>query len=103
MIRWPEQFRLRSGNNTRQSSPPEYMRTAGMIGGLGPESSIYYYRSIGARYRAGKPDNGYPHLVINSLDVDRAIALVDGGRLSDLADYLWGGGKVVGGAGASFG
>ena len=75
-------------NNTRQSSSPENMRTAGMIGGLGPESSIDYYRSILARYRARKPDNGYPHLVINSLDVDRAIALLDAGRLSDLTDYL---------------
>src|SRR4051812_47887969 len=103
MIRWTEQFRLRSGNNTRQSSPPENMRTAGMIGGLGPESSIDYYRSIVARYRARKPDNGYPHLVINSLDVDRAIALLDGGRLSDLADYLVAGVKLLERSGADFG
>jgi aspartate/glutamate racemase len=32
------------------------MRLAGMIGGLGPESTIDYYRSIIARYRARKPD-----------------------------------------------
>ncbi len=40
-----------------------------MIGGLGPESTIDYYRSILARYRERKPDGGYPHIIINSLDV----------------------------------
>ena len=57
-----------------------------MIGGLGPESTIDYYRSILARYRARKPDGGYPHLIINSLDVDKGIAMLDAGRLDDLTD-----------------
>jgi aspartate racemase len=59
-----------------------------MIGGLGPESTIDYYRSIIARYRARKPDGGYPHVIVNSLDVDKGIALLDAERLGDLADYL---------------
>ena len=45
-----------------------YMRIAGMIGGLGPESTIDYYRSIIARYRARTPDGEYPQLIINSLE-----------------------------------
>jgi aspartate/glutamate racemase len=49
---------------------------------------VDYYRSILARYRARKTGAGYPHVIINSLDVDRSIALLDAGRLSDLADYL---------------
>jgi aspartate racemase len=64
------------------------MRTVGMIGGLGPESTIDYYRSILARYRALKPDGGYPHILISSLDVDKGIAVLDAGRLDFLADYL---------------
>ena len=64
------------------------MRTVGMIGGLGPESTVDYYRSIIARYRAQRPGGGSPHLVINSLDVDRGIAMLDAGRLTELADYL---------------
>src|SRR5579864_8587870 len=64
------------------------MRTIGMIGGLGPESTIDYYRSIIARYRARRPDGGYPHVVINSLDVDKGITMLDAGRLDELADYL---------------
>jgi aspartate racemase len=74
-----------------------------MIGGLGPESTVDYYRSIIARYRARKPDGGYPHVIINSLDVDKGIALLDAGRLSDLADYLAAGVESLARAGASFG
>ena len=79
------------------------MRTAGILGGLGPESTIDYYRSIIARYRSRKPDSGYPHLVINSLDVDKGIAMLDAGRLDDLADYLAAGLEPLVRAGADFG
>jgi aspartate racemase len=79
------------------------MQTAGMIGGLGPESTIDYYRSIIARYRARKPDGGYPHVLINSLDVDKGISLLDAGRLDDLADYLSAGVESLARAGANFG
>ena len=50
-----------------------------MIGGLGPESTIDYYRSIIARYRARNLNSGNPHIVINSLDVDKGIAMLDAG------------------------
>jgi aspartate racemase len=79
------------------------MRTAGMIGGLGPESTIDYYRSIIARYRARKPDSGYPHVIINSLDVDKGIALLNAGRTDDLADYVTAGVESLVRAGADFG
>src|ERR1700730_18153365 len=79
------------------------MRTAGMIGGLGPESTVDYYRSIIARFRALKPDAGYPHVIINSLDVDKGIALLDAGRLGDLADYLAAGVELLVRAGVDFG
>ncbi len=79
------------------------MRTAGMIGGLGPESTVDYYRSIIARYRARKPDGGYPHVILNSLDVDKGIALLDGGRLGELANYLAAGVESLVRAGADFG
>jgi aspartate racemase len=74
-----------------------------MIGGLGPESTIDYYRSIIARFRARKPDAGYPHLIINSLDVDKGIAMLDAGRLDDLADYLGAGVDLLVRGGADVG
>jgi aspartate racemase len=64
------------------------MRTAGMIGGLGPESTVDCYGSIIAGFRARNPEAGYPRVIINSLDVDRGIAMLDAGRLDDLTDYL---------------
>jgi aspartate racemase len=79
------------------------MKTARMIGGLGPESTVDYYRLIIARYRAGKPDGGYPHLIINSLDVDHGIALLNDARLGDLTDYLTAGVELLARAGAHFG
>ena len=73
-----------------------------MIGGLGPESTIDYYRSIIARCRARKPDGGYPQIIVNSLDVDRGIALLDADRLDELASYLTDGLEVLARAGADF-
>jgi len=74
-----------------------------MIGGLGPESTIDYYRFILARYRERKPDSGYPHVIINSLDVDKGIALLDAGQLEELVEYLATGIEVLVRAGAEFG
>ncbi len=76
------------------------MRTLGMIGGLGPESTIDYYRSIIARSRARRPDGGYPHIVINSLDVAKGISMLDSGRLDELTDYLAAGLELLTRAGA---
>jgi len=79
------------------------MRSVGIIGGLGPESTIDYYRSIIARCRARKANAGYPQVIINSLDVDKGIAFLDAGRLGDLADYLADGVARLVRAGADFG
>ena len=79
------------------------MRTVGIIGGLGPESTIDYYRGILARYRerTGKPE--YPHILINSLDVNKGIAMLDAGQLDQLANYISSGVGQLVQAGAEFG
>lgn len=79
------------------------MKTVGMIGGLGPESTIDYYRSIIERYRARTADGAYPSLIINSLDLAKGIRLVDTGALGELADYLVAGVESLVRAGADFG
>jgi aspartate racemase len=73
-----------------------------MIGGLGPESTIDYYRSIIARYRERQPGRGAPHIFISSLDVDKGIAMLDAGRLDELADYLASGLESLVRAGVDF-
>lgn len=79
------------------------MRTAGIIGGLGPESTIDYYRSIIARYRVRSGNAAYPQIVINSLDVDKGIAMLNAGHLNELAEYLAEGVERLDRAGADFG
>ena len=79
------------------------MRIAGMIGGLGPESTIDYYRSIVARCRARDPEGRSPQIFINSLDVDKGIAMLDAGRRDELADYLAAGLERLVRAGVDFG
>lgn len=74
-----------------------------MIGGLGPESTIDYYRSIIARYRVRTGDGAYPHILINSLDVDKGISMLKAGRLEELSTYLAEGVERLVRAGANFG
>jgi aspartate racemase len=77
------------------------MKTLGIVGGLGPESTIDYYRALIRRYR-DRMGSGYPHLTIISLDVDKGIDMLNAGQLEQLADYLLGGIRQLAAAGASF-
>jgi aspartate racemase len=78
------------------------MKTLGIVGGLGPESTIEYYRFILAAYRERRPGSS-PAIVINSLDVDYGIALLNDNRLSELEDYLVAGFERLARAGCDFG
>ena len=44
------------------------MKPIGVIGGIGPESTIDYYRAMIAAYQERQPDGSYPAIVINSID-----------------------------------
>jgi len=79
------------------------VKTLGIVGGLGPESTIDYYRLIIARYREHIGGRGYPRLVIVSLDVDHGIDLLNAGQLEQLAEYMLGGIRQLVAAGADFG
>jgi aspartate racemase len=79
------------------------MKTAGIIGGIGPASTIEYYRLIVALYRERKPDGSYPHLIINSIDLDRMRRMIEVNLLSDVTEYLLSEIDRLGDAGADFG
>lgn len=64
------------------------MTTIGIIGGLGPESTIEYYRFLVAEFRRQRPDDGYPSIVINSIDVSKMVRLMTANDLSGAAEYL---------------
>jgi aspartate racemase len=59
----------------------------GIIGGIGPESTIDYYRLFLSIYREHRPE-GYPPLLINSIDLARALKLVSSNDLAGLTAYL---------------
>lgn len=76
------------------------MATVGIVGGLGPESTIDYYRRILESWQQGDPASA-PSIVIDSLDVQRAIRLVETDRAA-LAEYLLGSLRRLAGAGVDF-
>jgi len=59
----------------------------GIIGGIGPESTIDYYRLFVSIYRGHRPD-AYPPVLINSIDLARVLKLVGANDLSGLAAYM---------------
>ena len=61
------------------------MKTLGMIGGLGPESTLDYYQKIIALYRERTGDGSYPQFIINSIDLKRGLAFMDAGDLAGMA------------------
>ena len=64
------------------------MKLIGIVGGIGPESTIDYYRLFISTYRERKPDGGYPPVVINSIDLAKALKLVSSNDLAGLAAYM---------------
>ena len=64
------------------------MKLLGIIGGIGPESTIDYYQTIVGLYRARKPDGSYPTMLINSVDMDRLRRAFETSNLGAIIDYL---------------
>jgi len=79
------------------------MKTSGIIGGIGPESTIEYYRQIISLYRERKADGGYPQIVINSINMTEMLDMIAAGQLVEVTTYLTGEVKKLADAGADFG
>src|SRR5512143_1803186 len=79
------------------------MKIAGIVGGIGPESTIEYYRGIVRLYRERNPDGSYPRVVINSIDAGRMLGLFGENLISEATDFLAGEVERLAGAGADFG
>jgi aspartate racemase len=74
--------------------------TLGIVGGLGPESTIDYYRRIVEGWRHHDPSSS-PSIVIDSLDVDIGLRLVEHDRPA-LIEYLAASVNRLAAAGADF-
>jgi aspartate racemase len=73
---------------SREKGSQGSVKTIGIIGGIGTESTIEYYRSIIALYGERIPDGNYPSIIINSIDLKKVLDLVSANSLAELADYL---------------
>jgi aspartate racemase len=74
--------------------------SVGIVGGLGPESTIDYYRRILEAWERHDPSSA-PSIVIDSLDVRRALYLVEADRPA-LVEYLLASLRRLAGAGVDF-
>lgn len=78
------------------------MKTLGIIGGIGPESTIEYYRRIHALYREHIRDGSAPSILINSIDNKKLLDLVAANELDELIGYLIAEVKKLARGGATF-
>ncbi|HEX6037908.1 aspartate/glutamate racemase family protein [Longimicrobium sp.] len=76
------------------------MKSVGLVGGLGPESTIDYYRRILAAWERLEPGTA-PSIVIDSVDVRLGLRLVETDRPA-LVEYLGASLRRLAGAGVDF-
>ena len=79
------------------------MKTLGIIGGLGPESTVDYYQRIIALYRERTSDGSYPHFIIISVDLKKGLDFMAADDLGSMAVYLLEEIRKLARAGADFG
>src|SRR5438477_10568336 len=79
------------------------MKTLGIIGGLGPESTLDYYQRVIALYRERTGDRHYPEFMMVSLDLKKGLDVMDTGVLSGMGDFLLEAIGKLAQAGADFG
>jgi aspartate racemase len=77
------------------------MKRLGIIGGVGPESTVVYYRAIVAAGR--KRLGGAPPILLNSIDVQKVLRLAEDDPVPGLRDYLLSEIAVLARAGVSIG
>ena len=64
------------------------MKRIGIIGGIGPETTVEYYRRILDLYRRRNPDGSAPYIIINSLDMKKPLEMLTANNLEELAAFL---------------
>lgn len=79
------------------------MKTVGLIGGTGPESTVEYYRLIISGYSEQSADGSYPSIVIHSLNLPKLLALMNAGKLDEFAEEFANGIALLDRAGVDFG
>jgi aspartate racemase len=79
------------------------MKTLGMIGGMGPEATIDYYRLIVAAFVARSPDGSYPPMLISSINLPALLDCFQRNALAEATELLAKELDKLAAAGADFG
>lgn len=64
------------------------MNKIGIIGGIGPESTIEYYRMLIKLYRAKLNTNQYPEILLQSIDMTEMLDYVFNNEYDNLVEFL---------------
>ncbi len=64
------------------------MKKIGLIGGVGPESSIEYYRLIIKRFQERLSTKDYPEIIINSVNMTEMLGYVFNSQFDTLVEFL---------------
>ena len=78
------------------------MKIIGMIGGIGPESTIDYYKRLLDGTQKLNPGGPSPAIIINSIDLQKGLALLGANQLRELTEYIVPEVIRLNGAGADF-
>jgi aspartate racemase len=79
------------------------MKTLGIIGGIGPESTVDYYKLFISLYRKKKNDGSYPSFIINSIDMKKMLDLISDEKYLETADFMTREIRKIANAGADIG
>jgi aspartate racemase len=64
------------------------MKRIGIIGGIGPESTIDYYKLIIGAFHEKQADLGYPEIIIYSADLSSLMRIFETKNWENLTDWL---------------
>ena len=65
------------------------MKKVGLIGGTGPESTLVYYKMLNHLVCQSSGGNAFPELVIESVNLYKALNYVAEKQYQQLEEYLW--------------
>ncbi len=78
------------------------MKKIGLIGGMGPESTLDYYRSIIDSFKTGEGELNYPEIIIYSVNISEFLNLMKAGKYDEIVTLLSGKIDALAKAGAEF-
>lgn len=78
------------------------MKKLGILGGMGPESTLMYYKLIVTEFQKQDVNNYFPELTIETVNMYKMLDFCNRGDYTNLTDYLLKGIKNLEKAGADF-